>query len=186
MMNSRAVSYKLLLMLLLLGGAVFFGGGVVRAAIGYDLFVPGAPTLIRKPFLTDAQVNYSIRLYGITAFYTLSGYAAALIGALGLTVVHRRSLRQNGGMFMAAMLFYLCAPVEVYAAVCDIHILRAASELPFDELLRDGRLPALFAERTSPFLSQAGTITTMAYLTAIVFAAWRPLTKQGGAEEVRY
>jgi hypothetical protein len=49
--------------------SMWFGGGIIRNAIAFDLFIPG--TLELKPFLNIQQINYSIRLIGITSYYWL-------------------------------------------------------------------------------------------------------------------
>jgi hypothetical protein len=172
----RSKSDKFFLMLLIAGAVLWLGGSIVRAAIGFDIFIPG--TLDRKPFLTDAQVNYSLRLYGITAFYTLTGYGMTVLAAVWLTISLRRSLKRNGGIFMALVLLYVCLPVEVYAAVLDIKLIQASQNIPFDELMSGTYLQTLFAERLGAKMSAAGFLTLIAYSTSIVFLAWRPLTQK--------
>lgn len=163
-------------MLLIAGVIVWLGGGIVRAAIGFDIFVPG--TLDRKPFLTDSQINYSLRLYGITAFYTLFGYGATLLGAVGLTISFGRALKGYGGVFMALILLYLCVPIEVYAAFLDIKLIQASQDISFDQLMSGTHLQILFAERMDSKMTAAGFLTIAAYLTSIIFLAWQPLTKK--------
>lgn len=173
-MSARSILEKFLQVLLLIGAAVFLGGGIIRAAIAYDIFIPG--TLLHKPFLTEAQINYSIRLYAVTAFYTLFGYAVMLAGVLGITITRRREFRNNGGIFMAVVLFYCCLPIECYASVLDIRLLQTISPLPFDAVLSNKELQTIFAERLSPRMSSAGFLTLLAYFSAILLAVWRPLS----------
>jgi len=177
----RSKSNRFFLMLLIAGAIIWLGGSIVRAAIGFDIFIPG--TLDRKPFLTNEQVNYSLRLYGITAFYTLFGYGATLLGAIGLTFSLRRSLKRYGGIFMALTLFYLCLPVEVYAAMLDIKLVQATQNTPFDQLMNGAYMQTLFAERLGSKMSAAGFLTLAAYLTSVIFLAWQPLTKPLKSQE---
>lgn len=175
-MPARSILEKILLVLLFVGVAMFLGGSIIRAATAYDIFTPG--TLIHKPFLTDEQINYSIRLYAITAFYTLFGYGATLVGILGVTIAHRKEFRRNGGFFMAAVLFYCCIPIEFYAAFYDIRLLQSVNALSFDTAINGKELQTLFAERLSPRMSSAGFITLLAYLTSVFLIVWRPLTSK--------
>ncbi len=171
----RSISAKLFLSLIVLGGVVFLGGSIVRTSVIYDIYLPG--TLVRKPFLSDAQVNYSIRIYALTAFYTMLGYAATLIGAIGATIQYKHIFRKNGGIFMAAVLFYCCMPIEVYLMIFDLKLLRYTNAVPFEALIKGNELQILLGQRLNTYSSSVDFLIALASFSAMLLIVWQPLSK---------
>jgi hypothetical protein len=166
---------KTLLAIFFICAALWFGGGIIRNALAFDLFQPG--TLLYKDFVQPAQINYSIRLFGITGYYTVAGYAGALISALGLFITMRPRLKQNGWLFMAFILFFLYIPAELYLVYLDIALINRTNQIDYVSLMQDAGLRSLFEQRFHPMLTATGFLSLLSYLTAILFLAWQPLKR---------
>lgn len=161
---------------IILGVIVWLGGSVIRNAIAYDIFIPG--TLTRKPFLTDTFIFHTVRLYTLTAFYTIAGYASVLIGMIFLTIGNRNKLKKMGWFFMIVVLFVLAIPAEIYLILFDIELI-GTLQSSTDSGTINPRLADIFFKRfsTDSYASQASGLTMMAYITSLSLYAYRPLDK---------
>lgn len=178
-MNTSTLQ-KSLIAAFILAFALWFGGGIIRNSIAFDVFLPG--TLDVKPFLKQEQINYSLRLLGVTGYYTVAGYALAFFSLSGLLMVFRKQLKSQGWMFMSFILFYLCSPVEFYQMWIDLKLIFRTNAIDFVSLMRDDGLFTLFKERFHPWMTAASFITLLSYLTALLFLAWQPLKTQKQAD----
>jgi hypothetical protein len=157
-----------------LGGIVWFGGFIVRAAVGFDMFVPG--TLTFKPDMPALAQIQTMRLYAQTAFYTLSAYGVLLVVGAGLWLSERPQWRSRGGLFMGGALVLLYVPVELWQAWYDVQLIQLVqyatySAFPLDaaKLLLVKRITILGG--AGPFLSMLG------YITAVFFLIVQPMKK---------
>lgn len=164
---------KALLAVFFFAVSMWFGGGIIRNAIAFDLFIPG--TLELKPFLSFQQINYSIRLMGITSYYTIIGYIVSFICALGIVVLQSSQLKKSGWLFMALVLFFLCSPIEFYQMYLDAKLVYLTNTIDFVSLLQADKLLIVFRERFDQRLTAAGFLTFLSYITALLFLAWQPL-----------
>ncbi len=167
---------KLFLTFTILGIIVWLGGSVIRNAIAFDIFIPG--TLIQKPSSDAIFVNNTIRLYTLTAFYTITGYALVCIGMLFLLFRNISMLKKRGWLFMIVALFMLAIPAEVYLILFDIELVKTLQSSADTHTINAG-LSDIFFKKFSPdsFTSQASTLTMMAYITSLILFAFRPLDK---------
>jgi hypothetical protein len=148
-------------------GVVWLGGSVVRAALAFDLFVPG--TLTFKPELSNEATAQTIRLFGVTAFYTLIGYGIFVVLAFGLWIAARRLWKRSGGVFIAGMLVFLYIPVECVQMWHDVQIIMLIQDSPSPLLLDAGVLAeakTLVLKRFS-VLSGVPLLAGLGYFTAI-------------------
>lgn len=164
---------KSLLATLLFSTTLWFGGGLVRTAIGFDVFLPG--TLDIKPFLTQEQINYSIRLMGVTAYYTIAGYILSLLSALTLIITSKWKIKQRGWLFMAIFLFFIFSPYELYLSWLDLQLIIRSNSIDFVNLLKDDGLLHLFKQRFHPWMTAVSFLSLLSYITALLFLAWQPL-----------
>jgi len=159
---------------------MWFGGGLTRTAIGFDLFLPG--TLDVKPFLAQEQINYSVRLMGVTAYYTIAGYVLSFLSALILIVSFKGSIKKRGWLFMAIFLYFIFCPYELYLAWLDLQLIFRINAIDFVHLLKDERLFTLFSLRFHPWMTAIGFLSLLSYITALLFLAWQPLNVHEKAE----
>ena len=172
--KETSLARRIMLFLAVSGGVLWLGGSVVRAAICFDLFIPGSLTV--KPDMPPAAQTQILRLFAQTALYSLGGYALALIFGGIWWVSLRRAWRERGGVFVGGALVALYIPVEFWQMYYDarlIQIVQASfsfADFPLEEarvlLLR--RLTVLGG--AGPFLS------ALAYLSALYCFVVQPMT----------
>lgn len=163
--------------------ALWFGGNLIRTAIGFDVFIPG--TLDIKPFLSQEQINYSLRLMGITAYYSIAGYVMSFLCALILMFTMKGNIKQKGWLFMGSFLFFIFAPYEFYLAWLDVQLIFRVNAIDFVNLLKDDGLLILFKQRFHPWMTAIGFLSLLSYITALLFLAWQPLNVHEKAEHVQ-
>lgn len=161
---------------------LWFGGGLIRTAIGFDLFLPG--TLELKPFLAKEQINYSLRLLGITAYYTITGYILCFLSSLVLLMSMKGKIKLRGWLFMGSTLFYVFVPYELYVAWLDLQLIVQTNSIDFVNLLKDDGLLNLFSQRFHPWMTAVGFLSLLSYISALLFLAWQPLNVIEKAEHV--
>jgi hypothetical protein len=162
---------------------LWFGGGLIRTSIGFDLFIPG--TLDIKPFLNQEQINYSLRLMGITAYYTIAGYVLSFLCASVLLFSMKGHIKQRGWLFMSSILFAAFSPYELYQAWLDLQLIFRVNAIDFVNLLKDDGLLILFKQRFHPWMTAIGFLSLLSYITALLFLAWQPLNSQENVEHVQ-
>jgi len=171
---------KSLFAIFLFLATLWFGGGLARTAIGFDLFTPG--TLDIKPFLTQEQINYSIRLMGVTAYYTIAGYVGSLASALILIFSLKGRIKQRGWLFMAIFLYFFFSPYELYLSWLDLQLIYRINDIDFVNLLKDDGLLYVFKQRFHPWMTAISFLSLLSYISALLILAWQPLNVHDKAE----
>jgi hypothetical protein len=172
---------KVFISILAIGFALWFGGTVTRSTIAYDLMIPGEDFKIKNWYSPEAQ-QQSAYLYAITAVYVDSGYAAALVSALALAILYRRELRKRGWVFMAFVLFFIAAPVQLYLIYLDIKLSMA---MFYDNAaFHDDAVRKYLIERYSDVtVNTISALAFLAMLTSLIYVIWRPLDRPQKSEE---
>lgn len=157
-----------------LGAVLWLGGTIIRYAIAYDVFIPG--TLIQKPEFTQEMLIQTVRIYALTAFYTLFGYGAACLGVFVYLTQSWAMMRKKGWMFMILILFLLAMPAETYLLLYDIDLVMTLQSSS-DMAVTGSAMVQIFLKRFSPdgIANQAGTLTMFAYLTGLMLLVFKPL-----------
>lgn len=171
---------RVLLSFSVLGAVLWLGGAVVRAAIAYDLFVPG--TLVFKTSLPVDAVAQTLRLYSRTAFYTSYGYGLALLGFVPVFFSLKKRWRSYGWLLIAGVLFLLYIPLEAVFLYYDWLLAQvipnADALVPFD--IEQAKTVVLQSFQLA-FLGDLGQgarfLALLGYISAIVVLVWRPLHK---------
>jgi len=167
-MNTRF--QRLLAFLGIMGGIIWLGGSIVRAAIAFDLFIPG--TLTFKPTMSAEAMLQTIRLFGVTAFYTMVSYGFFVVLGTAFWLSLRGLWRVRGGVFIAGVLFLLYVPVEAIQLYYDIHLVMMIQEGTL--ALEAGKV--LVVKRIS-VLSGAPLLAMLGYISAVLVLCMQPLTQ---------
>lgn len=163
---------KISLLVLAIAAATWLGGSSIRAMVGFDLLQVG--TLDFKP---------NIHPYVERAIFSLIAQSSAVVDVAYLFVwvagiVYLRStrfrLREEGWLMMAAVLFYMFTPVEIYTLVLDTKIWL----LEFSGSNDLVEFRTLFIHRLGA-LSGVPMIASLCYYTSIGLIIFRPLQRPG-------
>lgn len=174
-MTTLSTFQRLALFLVAVAGIIWLGGTIVRAAIGFDLFIPG--TLTFKPDMPpDAQAQ-TLRLFARTSFYTLMSYGILLVVGVFLWLSHRHLWRERGGLFIGGVLVLLYVPIEVWQGYYDILLVQATQYAVYTDFPLETTKQLLTKRITilggaGPFLSMLG------YLSAVFFLIVQPIRKK--------
>lgn len=168
---------KIIYSLGVVGLTVWFGGSVVRAAMGFDLFNPGADLLL-KDFYTDEVRMHAVYLYGIMSFYTSIGYGLAVLAAFVFIADRKGQFKKKGWMMMSAILFLLAIPVQAYSIYLDIMINMALKEhgtIRFSDV----RFQEYFVFKFKNVNFQiASTLSFLSIAFSMVIPVWKPLEEK--------
>jgi hypothetical protein len=159
-------------------GVIWLGGSIIRAALAFDLFIPG--TLTFKPTMTNEAAAQTIRLFGVTAFYTLVSYGVFIVFGAGLWLAARRFWKPFGGVFMAGLLFIIYAPVECVQMWYDFQVVMLVQGGLSPSMLDMGMLEqgkSLIVKRFS-VLSGLPLLAAFGYFTAIFMLIARTLRQK--------
>jgi hypothetical protein len=171
---SLSTAQRIALFLTALGGIVWLGGLIIRAAVGFDMFIAG--TLTFKPDMPALAQAQTLRLFARTAFYTLSGYGAFLLAGAWLWLSFRSTWRERGGLFVGGMLVLLYIPVEVWQGWYDLRLIWLTQYATYADFPLDAA-KVLLTKRIT-ILGGAGPFLSMlAYITAVFFLIVQPMKK---------
>jgi hypothetical protein len=174
-MTTLSTFQRLALFLVAVAGILWLGGTILRAAIGFDLFIPG--TLTFKPDMPpDAQAQ-TLRLFARTSFYTLMSYGVFLVVGLYLWLSQKYLWRERGGLFIGGMLVLLYVPIELWQGYYDILLVQATQYAVYKDFPLETAKQLLTKRITilggaGPFLSMLG------YVSAVFFLIVQPMRKQ--------
>jgi hypothetical protein len=165
-------STRLILSVLLISLAIWFGGSLVRSTTAYEIFEPGTKMELKKSYSNDLQLH-TIRLFAYGAVYTGISYLLAFISAIVLTIRWRKYLKQNGWLFMALVIFFISAPIEIYLTYLDYELNMTILYGGVKDFW-DGNLQRYFLVRFTK-LSQLSPITMLSVATSLILVIWKPL-----------
>ncbi len=157
----------------------WLGGSSVRAMVGFDLLEMG--TLDFKP---NIHPYVERAVYGLIAQSSLPVDVSYVIlwiaGIMFLRTTHL-SLKQQGWLVMAAILFYMFTPVEIYLMVLDTKIW-ILDHIGSNDLVEFRKL---FIHRLAA-LSGVPLIAALSYYAGIAVTIFQPLrlVPPGGADPV--
>jgi len=161
---------QIALVVILIAGICWLGGINIRAMVGFDLLQPGT-----LDFKTNIHPYVERAVYSLIAQSSLLVDASYLIVWIaGLVFLRTSSLRlkEHGWLMMAAILFYLFTPVEIYAGVLDLKMWYL-DKIGSNDLVEFRKL---FIHRLAA-LAGVPMIALLSYYTAIVVAVFRPFRK---------
>ncbi len=167
-----STAQRIALFLTAISGIVWLGGLIIRAALGFDLFVAG--TLTFKPDMPIVAQAQTLRLFARTSFYTISGYAALLLIGGYLWLSHKALWRERGGLFIGGMLVVLYIPIECWQIYYDVEMIQLVQYASYGDFPLEAAKQLLVKRIT--LLSGAGPFLSMlGYLSAVFFLIVQPM-----------
>ena len=174
-MTTLSTFQRFALFLVAIAGIIWLGGTILRAAIGFDLFIPG--TLTFKPDMPpDAQAQ-TLRLFARTSFYTLVSYGVLLLVGLFLWLSHKDLWRERGGLFIGGMLVLLYVPIELWQGYYDILLVQATQYAGYTDFPLD-TAKQLLTKRITIFGGAGPLLSMLGYLSAVFFLIVQPMRKE--------
>ncbi len=116
---------KILSSLCAVGFILWLGGSIIRLVIGFDIFIPG--TAILKGYSNELSLHLA-QLYAITAPYVDISFIIVFLVTLYLLFKFSSQLKQNGWLFMCAILIILIAIPNGYLFYYDYNLVIAAAK----------------------------------------------------------
>ena len=154
----------------IVAGIFWLGGTNARAFIGNDMLKPG--TVEFEDYLAPESEREVFRLLSVTSAVVGISYIVALISSIVFLAASPFRLKENGWLLMAAVLFYLFVPVEIYTMFLDGKMIYKEFFTTADnEVFRE-----LFVARVKA-LSGAPVVAILCYYTAIGLAVFQPFRK---------
>jgi hypothetical protein len=167
----RNAAEKLSLLFLVIGAIAWLGGANIRGILSNHLLVMG--TLEFEPNLNPDVEREVFRLINYSSIVTLLGYATVFIAGIVFLRSTRLALKTNGWLMMAALLFYIFSPAEIYTSYLDgkmisLELWGSPETAAFRELL----IARIAALKGLPL------VALLCYYTAIGLAVWQPMKKK--------
>ena len=151
-------------------GIFWLGGTTARAFIGNDMLKPG--TVEFEDYLAPESEREVFRLLAVTSAVVGISYIVALVSSIVFLVASPFRMKEHGWLLMAAVLFYLFVPVEIYTMILDGKMIYKEFFTTADnEVFRE-----LFIARVKA-LSGAPVVAVLCYYTAIGLAVFQPFRK---------
>ena len=168
---------KISLTAIVIAGGCWLGGINIRAMVGFDLLEPGT---------LDFKAN--IHPYVERAVYSLIAQSSLVISIAYIVVwvagifflrTSRLSMKENGWLLMAAILFYIFTPVEIYAMVLDAKMWYL-DNIGSNDLVEFRKI---FIHRLA-LLAGVPMIALLSYYTALIVIILRPFQKKPALTEL--
>ncbi|HTY00303.1 MAG TPA: hypothetical protein VMG09_09780 [Bacteroidota bacterium] len=154
----------------IVAGIFWLGGTTARAFIGNDMLKPG--TVEFEDYLAPESEREVFRLLAVTSAVVGISYIVALVSSIVFLATSPFRMKEHGWLLMAAVLFYLFVPVEIYTMILDGKMIYKEFFTTADnEVFRE-----LFIARVKA-LSGAPVVAVLCYYTAIGLAVFQPFRK---------
>jgi hypothetical protein len=161
------------LFIIIVAAITWLGGVTIRWVLSGCLLVPW--TLDFRPDLTPAVEREAFTMINYASIVTLIGYAVVTVSGVVFLISTSLKFRENGWLVMAALLFYLFTPAEIYTSYLDGKMI--SMELwgsPNLALFRELFISRVAALKGVPF------IALLCYYTIIGLVIWQPMKKEPG------
>ncbi|MGA2297701.1 MAG: hypothetical protein ABSG15_09160 [FCB group bacterium] len=173
---------KLFLSVLVAGLVLWLGGTAIRAAIAFDLYLPGSELIIKNWYSNEIQIA-TVRLYANLALYTSIGYFLTLISGIYFAFKFRGNYKKHGWMLMSVIFFILSSLYELLTLYYDLKLnLAFASGIKLN--FNDDVIKHYFVIRFTK-LAIPSALAFFSMMTCVIMLIWRPLDKTKKAEQVK-
>jgi hypothetical protein len=164
---------RITLFIIIVAAITWLGGVTIRWVLSGGLLVPW--TLDFRPDLTPAVEREAFKMINYASIVTLIGYAIVALSGVVFLFSTSLKFRENGWLVMAALLFYLFTPAEIYTSYLDVKMI--CMELwgtPNLTLFREIFISRVAALKGVPF------IALLCYYTIVGLVIWQPMKKEPG------
>jgi len=170
-MKEQNLLNKIFVCLAVLSGSIWLGAYAERMIISYQLFDIDMNIM---PYVNQQNLS-GILVTIITGVYTTFILYIFFIFAFTIFLFTSKiSLRQNGWLFIIAVIVYLTLPFEAYLSTIDYRIISAFS---FTDVIDADYIVSLIKDRFTT-LSSFPIIIFLSYCSMIYFLLFKPFKKE--------
>jgi len=170
-MNEQSLLNKIFAFLTVLSGAIWLGSYADRMIISFQLFDldMNIMSYVNQQNLSGILVTIIPAVYLTSILYIFFIFSFTIF--LFSSII---SLRENGWLFIIAVIIYLTFPFEAYLLTIDYKIISA---LHFNDVIDTRYIISLFKDRFTS-LSSFPIIIFLSYCSLIYFLIFKPFTKR--------
>ncbi len=170
-MKEQYLLNKIFAFLAVLSGAIWLGSYAERMIISYQLFDIDMNIM---PYVNQQNLSGIIVTIVPAVNTTFILYIFFIIVFTIFLFTSKMSLRENGWLFIIAVIVYLTLPFEAYLLTIDYKIISAFS---FSDVIDAEYIVSLIKDRFAT-LSSFPIIIFLSYCSLIYFILFKPFTKK--------
>ena len=168
-MNSLTKTAKFFLYVFVASGTLWLGSYITRLSAFYQLFQATEFTL--KEFVNDQNISGIFQTLIATVSINLIFYLLMILSFILFIITSKLNLKQNGWLFISAVLIFLSAPFEFYLILIDYKIIM----LVLSEIFDPKEVLNLVIKRFT-VLSSFPIVEILSYLAIIYLFLFQPLS----------
>lgn len=161
----------------LIGFMIWFGGSIMRGVIAYDLFETTNNVLTRTD-KSPAEIFNAIYYFSSMSIYTQTGYVVVAVSVILLNILTFKSIKKNGWIFMAIVLFYLFLPVEIIRMWYDYNLADAIFNNGLTDVNSEIFKDYFYKRYEETIFTTLFSMSLMSNLTSIIIVIWKPLVQK--------
>jgi hypothetical protein len=168
-MNKLTKTAKFFLYVFVATGAIWLGSYITRLSAFYQLFQATEFTL--KEFVNDQNIGGIFQTLIATISINLIFYFLMIVSFILFIIISRLNLKQNGWLFISAVLIFLTAPFEFYLMLIDYKIVM----LVLNKVFNPNDVLNLVIKRFT-ILSSFPIVEILSYFAIIYLFLFQPLS----------
>lgn len=162
---------KIFAYIALSSGSIWLGAYISRLLITYQMFE--AAELKLKNYISDNNISSIFQTTYPLVNLTIFGYSIMIVSFTIFIILAKIKLRDNGWLFIIAMIIYITLPFEIILLLTDYKLFVLFMNEQFtSELI----LPLVIESITK--LSSFPIILLLSYLSVPYFLIFKPFTKK--------
>jgi hypothetical protein len=170
-MNKQNLINKIFAFLAILFGAIWLGSYADRMIISYQLFDTNMNIM---PYVNEQNLSGILVTITPVVYLTFILYIFFILAFTIFLFSSKISLRENGWLFIIAVIIYLTLPFEVYLLTIDY---KTISALYSSDVIDAKYVISLLKDRFTT-LSSFPIIIFLSYCSLIYFLFFKPFTKK--------
>ena len=165
---------KIVAYISILSGALWLGGYFLRMIVFYQLFQ--GPELNLRNFVTSQNLGGILTILNSAVLTTGILYAVFIVSFLLFVVSSKVSFKENGWLFISAVIIFVTMPFEIYLMSIDYKIFTIVNTGVFNA----NQILTMYIKRLN-VLGSFTIVEILSYFSVIYFVIFQPLKKR--AEE---
>ncbi len=170
-MKNQSFLNKLFTFITVISGCIWLGAYVTRMIISYQLF--GVDMKIAS-YINDNNLEGILKIISPSINTTFILFVIFILAFTVFLFTSDMKLKENGWMFITAVIIYTTLPFEGYLMIIDFKIISALS---LSDIINSDYVISLIRERFTS-LGSFPIIILLSYCSLIYFLIFKPFTLQ--------